>query len=194
MKLQLLGLSNIGLLVKVRICWAAIFIYFFRHYRRWKSLRVKGCAEGLYRGQRRRFRGRCRHGDDHDDEVTILFKFQSKPWNPAAKISRTSTFFPPPLELRDVKFAFECVLLNVENSDIKLLFLKNGPTLASFESVFVFQKHIIIFPTNRYVKKCPSSIRCRYSNLQPLKHESSPITTRPGTDPIKILHCKFYAT
>ena len=29
MKLQLLGLSNIGLLVKVRICWAAIFFYFF---------------------------------------------------------------------------------------------------------------------------------------------------------------------
>ena len=27
---------------------------------------------------------------------------------------------------------------------------------------------------------CPSSIRCRDSNSQPLKHESPPITTRPG--------------
>ena len=29
----------------------------------------------------------------------------------------------------------------------------------------------------------PSSIRCWYSNPQPLKHELSPITTRPGLPP-----------
>ena len=34
-----------------------------------------------------------------------------------------------------------------------------------------------------YVKKCPSSIRCWDSNLQPLEHESPPITTRPGLPP-----------
>ena len=32
-------------------------------------------------------------------------------------------------------------------------------------------------------KKCPSSIRRRDSNPQPLKHESLPISTRPGLPP-----------
>ena len=31
-----------------------------------------------------------------------------------------------------------------------------------------------------FVETCPSSIQRWNSNLQPLKHESSPITTRPG--------------
>ena len=31
-----------------------------------------------------------------------------------------------------------------------------------------------------HVKKCPSRKRCGDSNPQPLKHESPPITTRPG--------------
>ena len=34
-----------------------------------------------------------------------------------------------------------------------------------------------------YVKKCPSSIRCRDSNPRPLECESLPITTRPGLPP-----------
>ena len=34
------------------------------------------------------------------------------------------------------------------------------------------------------VKKCPSSIQCRYLNSQHLEHESSPITTRPGLLPL----------
>ena len=51
-----------------------------------------------------------------------------------------------------------------------------------------------------YVKKCPSSIRCWDSNLQPLEHESPPITTRPGLPPygavfvaqlVEQLHLRF---
>ena len=51
------------------------------------------------------------------------------------------------------------------------------PLFSLFSS---FQTHITIFTTNRYVKKCPCSIQSRYSNSQPLEHDSSPITTRPG--------------
>ena len=51
--------------------------------------------------------------------------------------------------------------------------------------LFIFD----IFQTNNTilqqinVKKWPSSIRCRDSNPWPLKHETSPITTRPGLLP-----------
>ena len=37
-----------------------------------------------------------------------------------------------------------------------------------------------------YVKKCPSSIRCRDLNPRPLEHESLPITTRPGLPPMDL--------
>ena len=43
-----------------------------------------------------------------------------------------------------------------------------------------FQPHITNFTSNRYVKRCPSSIRCWDLNSRPLEHESPPITTRPG--------------
>ena len=46
-----------------------------------------------------------------------------------------------------------------------------------------FQTNITNFTTNMYVKKCPSSIRCRDSNSRPLEHEPPPITTRPGLPP-----------
>ena len=49
-----------------------------------------------------------------------------------------------------------------------------------FNLFLCFQTHITNFKTNRYVIKCPSSIRCRDLNSQPLEHESCPITTRPG--------------
>ena len=51
-----------------------------------------------------------------------------------------------------------------------------------------FQTHITIFSTNRYVRKCPSSIQCRDSNTWPLEHESPPLTTRPGLSPM----CLFF--
>ena len=49
--------------------------------------------------------------------------------------------------------------------------------------LFTSFKHITICATNRYVKKCPSSIWCKDTNSRPLKHESPPIATRPGLSP-----------
>ena len=37
------------------------------------------------------------------------------------------------------------------------------------------------------MNKCPSSIRCRDSNPRPFKHESPPITTRPGLPPFGVI-------
>ena len=60
---------------------------------------------------------------------------------------------------------------------------KNGPTPASFSFIFSF------FQTNKQilqqinVKWRPSSIWGQDSNPRPLKHESSPITTRPALPP-----------
>ena len=56
-----------------------------------------------------------------------------------------------------------------------------------FIFIFVFETNIIIFTTNR-CEKCPSSIRCWDSNPRPLKHELSPITTRPGLRPYKLFY------
>ena len=39
------------------------------------------------------------------------------------------------------------------------------------------------------VKKCPSSMRCWNSNPQPTEHESPPITTRPGLQPVIDVSC-----
>ena len=50
----------------------------------------------------------------------------------------------------------------------------------SFSFIFsLFQTNNTILTTNQ-CEKCPSSIQCKDSNPQPLKHELSPITTRPG--------------
>ena len=49
-----------------------------------------------------------------------------------------------------------------------------------------FQTNTIIFTANQRGKmSCPSSIQSLDSNPQPLKHESSPITTRPGLPPFR---------
>ena len=63
------------------------------------------------------------------------------------------------------------------------VFLKNGPTPASFWFIFSLFKQPIQFLQQINVKKCPSSIQCQDLNPQPLKHELSPITTRPGLPP-----------
>ena len=55
-----------------------------------------------------------------------------------------------------------------------------------------FQTNITIFATNQ-CEKCPSSIQCQDSNPQPLKHELSPITTRPGLPP-NIFNSLMYRT
>ena len=58
-----------------------------------------------------------------------------------------------------------------------------GPPLPIFHLFLYFQTHITDFTTNKYVKKCTSSIQCRDSNSQRLEHESPPLTTRPGPQP-----------
>ena len=55
-----------------------------------------------------------------------------------------------------------------------------------------FQTNSTIFTTNQCENMaCPSSIRHWDSNQWPLKHESSPITTKPGLPPIwrSSYHC-----
>ena len=47
-------------------------------------------------------------------------------------------------------------------------------------------KQTVQFLQQIYVKKCPSSIRCRDSNSQPSEREYPPITTRPGLPPSKL--------
>ena len=55
----------------------------------------------------------------------------------------------------------------------------NGPTPAFFIYFWSFQTNNTIFTTNQWEKMSgPASIRRQDLNSQPLKHESSPITTR----------------
>ena len=69
---------------------------------------------------------------------------------------------------------------------IVILFWKNGPSSASFSFIFgLFWTNITILTSNK-CEKCPSSIWCWDSNLQPSEHESPPITTRPGV--IIVIH------
>ena len=52
----------------------------------------------------------------------------------------------------------------------------------------IIDKYILLFK-----KTCPSSLRHRDSNPQPLEHESSPITTRPGIPAFKQKYSLSYA-
>ena len=57
--------------------------------------------------------------------------------------------------------------------------LKMGPPQLLLLFTFdLFNQHYNF--ATKYVKKCPSSVRCRNSNPLHSKHESPPITTRPG--------------
>ena len=76
---------------------------------------------------------------------------------------------------------------------VPLFFFKMGQPRPLFHLFSSFQTCITNFTnftTNRYVKKCPSSIQCRDSNSQPLEHESPPITTRPGLLPMSTIVSK----
>ena len=54
------------------------------------------------------------------------------------------------------------------------------------------KKNNTIFTKNQCKKmSCPFSIRRRDLNPQPLKHELSPITTRPGLPPLNIHVCQM---
>ena len=72
------------------------------------------------------------------------------------------------------------VFKNNQKLHRKKQFLK----LKTFSFISVFIKQTIPFLRQINVKNViPFSIRCRYSNPRPFKHESSSITTRPGLPP-----------
>ena len=75
--------------------------------------------------------------------------------------------------------------LTLESQQEVVFYVKNGPTPASFRLFSVFSnKHQYNFYNKLNWKNVnPSSIRHRDSNPRPFKHESSPITTRPGLPP-----------
>ena len=59
------------------------------------------------------------------------------------------------------------------------VFLKNGPSPASFLLIFsLFKQTSLQFLQQMYVKNCPSSIRYWESNPRPSERESLPIITR----------------
>ena len=66
--------------------------------------------------------------------------------------------------------------------------LKMGQSRPLFHLFLSFQTHITNFATYNYVKNCPFSIWCWDSNSRPLERESPPVTTRPGLQPICLLH------
>ena len=69
-----------------------------------------------------------------------------------------------------------------------LFFFLNGPTRPLFRIIFgLFKQTSIHFLQKNQCENflIPSSIWRRDSNPQPLNHESSPITTRPGLPPLK---------
>ena len=71
--------------------------------------------------------------------------------------------------------------MTIRKSSIPVVFLKNGPTPASFIIYFQsFQTNIITILTTIICEKITSSIRCWDSNPRPLEHEPPAITTRPG--------------
>ena len=63
--------------------------------------------------------------------------------------------------------------------------IKNGPTPGLFICLFSFfsNKQFNFFNKLMWKMPCPSSIRRRDLNPQPLEQVSSPITTRPGLPP-----------
>ena len=65
-----------------------------------------------------------------------------------------------------------------------LQFIKMGQPRPLFHLFLVFS---LQFLQQIYVKKCPSSTRCRDSNPRPLDREPLPITTRPGLPPYAFL-------
>ena len=71
----------------------------------------------------------------------------------------------------------------------RTLFLKNGPDPASFSFIFGLFKQTVQFLQQINAKKCPSSIQCWDLNPQPLEHELSPITTRPGLSYQNVFLC-----
>ena len=69
-----------------------------------------------------------------------------------------------------------------------IFFKKMGQPRPLFVYFQSFLKQTIQISQQINLKKCPSSIRHWDSNTWPFKHDSSPITTRPGLPPIMSIH------
>ena len=69
--------------------------------------------------------------------------------------------------------------LKQRKSNLDRHFKRNGQPRPLFHLFSVFSNKQHNFSTNQ-CETCPSIIKCQDSNPQPLEHESSPITTRPG--------------
>ena len=80
----------------------------------------------------------------------------------------------------------ENILIHIGHYHFTYYFSKM-PHPASFIIYFQSFQTNVTHSTTVYVKKCPSSIRCRDSNPQLLGRKSPPITTRPGLLPITLL-------
>ena len=80
----------------------------------------------------------------------------------------------------------ENILIHIGRYHFTYYFSKM-PHPASFIIYFQSFQTNVTHSTTVYVKKCPSSIRCRDSNPQLLGRKSPPITTRPGLLPITLL-------
>ena len=63
---------------------------------------------------------------------------------------------------------------------VTMVFFKKWAKPGLFFIYFCLFKHTLQFLQQINVIKCPSSIWCWDSNTRPLKHESPPITNRPG--------------
>ena len=86
------------------------------------------------------------------------------------------------------RFVYKCLFLVLVVSsavlDSRNSKLFNGPTPDSFGLFWSFQTNNIVFKTSQKMS-CPCSIVRWDSNPWPLKHEPSPITSRPGLPPIE---------
>ena len=87
----------------------------------------------------------------------------------------------------DVPSGFLQSLFNRKCLNRKQIIFKMGQPRPLFGLFSVFSSKHYNFLQQIYVKKCPSSIRCRDSNPRPSECESLPITTRPGLPPNNII-------
>ena len=101
--------------------------------------------------------------------------------------------------LLNIRELYKITYLSKLSMAIQLTILRERPTLTCLLTFVFFKKwansgfffiYFRSFSNKQYNfynksigKKCPSSIRRRDSNPQPLKHESLPISTRPGLPP-----------
>ena len=80
----------------------------------------------------------------------------------------------------------------LHNCDISSFFQKMGQLRPLFHLFSVFSNtQYIFYNKSMWKMSCPFSIWCWDSNPQPLEHESSPITTVPGTPLVDFLVAAF---